>query len=77
MLPNFSTAKWRPFRAALFVAVGASAIIPMLHGVQKYGLAQLERQIGLSYVVGQGILYIVGAAIYAVRITCYPDEYEV
>jgi len=50
----------------MFVAMGLSAVIPVLHGVRKYGAAQMGKQIGLSWLVGQGMLYIAGAAIYAV-----------
>ncbi|KAK3649712.1 hypothetical protein LTR56_006672 [Elasticomyces elasticus] len=68
MLPKFRTPEWRPFRALMFVAMGLSAAIPVLHGLQMYGPAQLERQMGLSWVVGQGVLYLVGAVLYATRI---------
>jgi len=50
----------------MFVAMGLSAVIPVLHGLRIYGVAQLEKQIGLSWLVGQGVLYVAGAAIYAV-----------
>lgn len=50
----------------MFVAMGASAVIPVLHGIFLFGLDQLEQQIGLSWLVLQGVLYISGAAIYAV-----------
>lgn len=50
----------------MYVAMGLSAVIPVIHGIQIYGVEQLERQMGLSYVVGQGVLYIAGAALYAV-----------
>ena len=53
----------------MFVAMGASAVIPVLHGISLYGIAQLERQMGLSWLVLQGALYISGAAIYAVSIS--------
>ncbi|KAK0896367.1 hypothetical protein LTR02_011285 [Friedmanniomyces endolithicus] len=68
MLPQFRSPEWRPFRAFMFVAMGLSAVIPVVHGLQLYGPAQLERQMGLSWVVTQGILYILGAAIYACRV---------
>ncbi|KAG9845610.1 hemolysin-III channel protein Izh2, partial [Aureobasidium melanogenum] len=67
VMPNFRTPKWRPFRAVMFVAMGASAIIPVLHGIFLFGVNQLQRQIGLSWLVLQGVLYISGAAIYAAR----------
>lgn len=66
MLPKFRSPEWRPFRAFMFVSMGLSAIVPVLHGVSKYGVAQLEKQIGLSWLVAQGVLYVAGAAIYAV-----------
>jgi adiponectin receptor len=53
----------------MFVAMGASAVIPVLHGVSLFGVTQLERQMGLSWLVLQGVLYVSGAGIYAVSIT--------
>lgn len=64
--PKFRTPKWRPFRAAMFVAMGLSAVFPVLHGLLLYGIQQMNRRIGLSWVVLQGFLYVLGAAIYAV-----------
>ncbi|KAI5198357.1 hypothetical protein AUEXF2481DRAFT_31720 [Aureobasidium subglaciale EXF-2481] len=68
ILPSFRTPKWRPFRAGMFVAMGASAVVPVLHGVSLFGVTQLQKQMGLSYLVLQGVLYISGAAIYAARV---------
>lgn len=64
--PKFRTPKWRPFRASMFVAMGLSAVIPVLHGVKLYGLQQMNDRIGLSWLILQGFLYVLGAAIYAV-----------
>jgi adiponectin receptor len=50
----------------MFVAMGLSAVVPVVHGLRMYGYRQLEDQIGLSWLVLQGVLYILGAAIYAV-----------
>lgn len=49
--------------------MGLSAVIPVIHGVRLYGVLQLERQIGLSWLVSQGVMYIVGAGLYAVSIS--------
>jgi predicted membrane channel-forming protein YqfA (hemolysin III family) len=68
LFPRFRTPAWRPFRAFMFVAMGLSALFPVLHGIRTFGVAQLERQIGLSWLVTQGVLYILGAGIYAVSI---------
>jgi len=50
----------------MFVAMGLSAVFPVLHGVTLYGVEQMNKSIGLSWVVLQGFLYVLGAAIYAV-----------
>jgi predicted membrane channel-forming protein YqfA (hemolysin III family) len=68
VLPSFRTPKWRPFRAGMFVAMGTSAVVPVLHGIFLFGFAQLERQMGVSWLILQGVLYISGAAIYAVSV---------
>jgi adiponectin receptor len=52
----------------MFVAMGTSAVVPVLHGIFLFGFAQLERQMGVSWLVLQGVLYISGAVIYAVSI---------
>lgn len=66
LYPKFRTPEWRPVRALMFVLMGLSAVVPVIHGLQMYGYEQLERQMGLSWLVGQGVMYIAGAAIYAV-----------
>ena len=50
----------------MFVAMGLSAVFPVLHGLIVFGLQQMISQIGLSWVVLQGLLHILGAGIYAV-----------
>lgn len=66
LYPKFRTPAWRPFRAFMFIAMGLSAVVPVLHGLQMYGFKQLENQIGLTWLVTQGVLYIFGAMLYAV-----------
>jgi adiponectin receptor len=52
----------------MFVAMGLSAVFPVLHGVEMYGIAEMRQRIGLVWLVSQGALYILGAGIYAVSI---------
>jgi adiponectin receptor len=66
VLPRFRTPAWRPVRAGMFVAMGLSAVIPCFDGVRQHGLEQMKKQMGLSWVVLQGTLYILGAGLYAV-----------
>ncbi|KAF2178802.1 HlyIII-domain-containing protein [Zopfia rhizophila CBS 207.26] len=65
--PKFRTPALRPFRALMFVLMGLSAVFPVFHGLRLYGLEQMRKTIGLDWVVLQGVLYILGAGIYAAR----------
>jgi adiponectin receptor len=66
--PKFRSPALRPFRALMFVLMGLSAVFPVLHGVQLYGVEHLRKSVGLDFVLLQGFLYILGAAIYAARV---------
>ncbi|KAJ5918912.1 hypothetical protein N7454_010056 [Penicillium verhagenii] len=68
IVPRFRTPRWRPFRAAMFVGMGLSAAFPVLHGLALFGFDRMRQQIGLSWLLLQGFLYILGAAIYAARV---------
>jgi adiponectin receptor len=50
----------------MFVAMGLSAVFPVLYGIELYGIENMLQKMGLYWVVLQGFLYILGAAIYAV-----------
>ena len=50
----------------MFVGFGLSAVIPVVHGLRRYGLEQMQQSMGLYWVVLEGLLYIIGANIYAV-----------
>ncbi|KXT05511.1 hypothetical protein AC578_3692 [Pseudocercospora eumusae] len=66
--PKFRSPAWRPFRAFMFVMMGLSAVVPVLHGSSMHGWAEVERRISLSWLIAQGLLYILGAMIYAARV---------
>jgi adiponectin receptor len=51
----------------MFVMMGLSAVAPVIHGLRLYGLEQMRKTIALDWVVLQGFLYILGAALYAAR----------
>jgi len=64
---RFRTPAWRPYRAGMFVAMGLSALFPIVHGVKLYGVEKMRESIGLTWLVLQGVLYILGAGLYAAR----------
>lgn len=63
---HFRTPEWRPYRAMMFVGLGVSGVIPVIHGLTIYGYQELNGRTGLNWVLLQGVLYILGAFIYAV-----------
>lgn len=65
--PKFRTPQWRPYRAAMFITMGLSSVWSVFHGVELFGYEQLGRQMGLSWMITEGVLYITGALLYAVR----------
>lgn len=50
----------------MFVALGLSSLVPVIHGAIIYGFWQLDEKMGLRWVLLQGALYIFGAFLYAV-----------
>ncbi|CZR61779.1 related to PHO36 (regulatory role in lipid and phosphate metabolism) [Phialocephala subalpina] len=64
---RFRTPAWRPYRAGMFVLMGLSAVFPVLHGLEMYGMEDMRHRIGLTWLVLQGFLYILGAGLYAAR----------
>jgi len=55
----------------MFVLMGLSGVFPVLHGIRLYGLDRLRKTSGLDWVILEGVLYILGAGLYAAR---YPER---
>lgn len=64
---RFRTPDWRPYRAAMFVGLGVSGVVPVCHGLTIYGYQSLNERMGLGWILLEGVLYIFGAFLYAVR----------
>ncbi|KAK6810456.1 hypothetical protein RU639_013769 [Aspergillus parasiticus] len=79
IIPQFRHPTWRSFRARMFITLGLSALFPVIHGVMKFGIRQMNKQIGLFWVVLQGSLYIAGACIYTIQVPerIYPGMFDI
>lgn len=66
-LEHFRTPEWRVFRALMFVGLGVSGVVPVVHGVLLHDRATMEDRMSLSWVVLHGAMYIFGAFLYAAR----------
>ncbi|KAL1650316.1 hypothetical protein SLS58_001130 [Diplodia intermedia] len=79
VLDKFRSPAFRPIRAAMFVALGLSAIFPVVSGLKLYGLQALRERIALDWLVAHGLMYITGAAIYAIRFPerIWPGRFDI
>lgn len=50
----------------MFVALGLSGVVPVIHGVRLYGYQALEDRMSISLIILHGAMYIFGAFLYAV-----------
>lgn len=65
---KFSESTWRPFRAGVFMTFGLSGIVPAIHyGLVEGWFNKLSQQ-SLGWLVLMGLLYIIGAVLYALRV---------
>ncbi|KAH6635625.1 hemolysin-III related-domain-containing protein [Chaetomium sp. MPI-SDFR-AT-0129] len=64
---HFRTPAWRPYRALMFVGLGMSGVVPILHALEFYGFSELDNRMGLSWILLEGCLYTFGAFLYAAR----------
>lgn len=55
----------------MFVGMGLSSVIPVLHGLELYGVKEMQDRIGLNWLVLEGVLYVLGAGLYAVSWSMY------
>ncbi|KAF5643221.1 mPR-like GPCR [Fusarium sp. NRRL 52700] len=66
-IPRFRTLRWRKVRIGAYVALGASAFIPLLHGVQVYGFDYMLEYSGMRWYLVELLLYGGGCSLYTVR----------
>ena len=65
--PQFRDSLPRPLRAATFGSLAISAMIPVTHGILKFGWALQTQRMGLKWVLLTLILNTVGATAYAIK----------
>ncbi|KAJ1866143.1 hypothetical protein LPJ78_002060 [Coemansia sp. RSA 989] len=66
--PRFGTPEYRPLRAATFVALGLSGIVPALHAALLFGWEYTMNAVQVPYMLMMGATYIAGATIYGARV---------
>jgi len=68
MARRFSTPKYRPVRALLYVVLGCFGIIPAVQFAVMEGWTLFVKELRPDYMVTMGGMYILGALLYGSRI---------
>lgn len=68
MWEKFNMPDYRPYRAVLFVSLGVVSGLPVIHFVALHGVRLSVTYGALHHMLTMGGLYILGAALYALRI---------
>ncbi|KAF8609920.1 HlyIII-domain-containing protein [Ceratobasidium sp. AG-I] len=71
--PHYATPAYRWARTSVFLTLGLTAIVPVIHGLWLYGFLRLRNEMGLLWLVASGASYVVGALIYASR---WPERWH-
>ncbi|CAJ2506398.1 Uu.00g005280.m01.CDS01 [Anthostomella pinea] len=66
--PNFRQPTFRTVRFLMYCFLGASLFAPLIHGIWRFGGAELDAMMGLGSFLGLAIINFTGAAVYAMRI---------
>ncbi|QRD93110.1 hemolysin-III related protein [Aspergillus flavus] len=66
--PLLRTPRWRKAKVGAFVIFSASSFIPLLHGVQRYGLEYMLQYSGIKWYLLDLTFYGTGVSLYAFRI---------
>ncbi|KAJ2156626.1 hypothetical protein IW143_002950 [Coemansia sp. RSA 520] len=66
--PRFGTSDFRPLRAATFVALGMSGVVPVVHALILFGWDYVANAVQLPHTLLMGGTYITGAVIYGARV---------
>ncbi|KAL3983154.1 hemolysin-III related family protein [Acanthocheilonema viteae] len=75
---KFAQPHYRPLRAAIFIAMGLSSVVPALDILITDGISYLLNEASLFWFILMGILYITGAVLYATRTPekCFPGRFD-
>lgn len=66
---RFITPAFRMYRAMMYSSLGLSGVIFILHSLYMNGVATGSKRLGLSWMVLMGLLNLIGAALYAARVS--------
>ncbi|KAJ3416422.1 hypothetical protein HDV05_001580 [Chytridiales sp. JEL 0842] len=65
---RFSGFKYSKLRTSMFIVLGASASIPILHAIILNGIPYIQKSMSVSYIVLQGFIFFLGALIFMFQV---------
>lgn len=68
--------RWRTVRTCACLTLGASTTIPVLHGIQLYGLNYMLEYSGMKWYLLELAIYAGGAGMYAVGPRAYHPNFR-
>ncbi|KAK6463302.1 putative hemolysis-ralated integral membrane protein [Scheffersomyces coipomensis] len=68
LAPKFSSAQYRPLRSLMFVLFGLSGTFPIISAIQLFGYKAAAERCNINYLIWEGVFYISGAVLYAMRV---------
>lgn len=67
--PAFRRPRYRPYRAAMYAGLGLSFIIPIIHGLSKFGWETQVWRMSLDWMALMTAFNLTGGALYALRVS--------
>jgi adiponectin receptor len=61
--PEYAKPTHRGARTRVFILLGLSGVFPVVHILASHGLKKVFMEMGFSWLVASGALYIIGALI--------------
>jgi adiponectin receptor len=67
--PAFRRPRYRPYRAVMYAGLGFSFIIPIVHGIVKFGWETQMWRMSLDWMASMTTFNLTGGALYALRVS--------
>ena len=67
--PAFRRSKYRPYRALMYAGLGLSFVIPIIHGITKFGWETQMWRMSLDWMALMTTFNFTGGALYAMRVS--------
>ena len=76
---KFDKPKYRKFRAAVFLTMGLSAVVPAFHYAIKFGWSIALERASLGWMILMGCLYVFGTMLYMFQVPerWYPGKFDI